>query len=262
MVWWRRGTGYLASEGPWNIGFVGVDFDRLSLDLTAVREVGLEMTRLAGAGAHLLLRGARGEVSLEKLEDPSPADLEFLSLQTVRRTAEGFLQESQASVQDPFPFVQLRTQQAPAGPGMPGSLAVVCGDAGRGRQISDELARLVVKLGRPLPNAAHLLWAATGSGVAALVVLPLLAAVLGVLHPLLWAPFGILVVIASVALIRWTTPYVRATARTRNVVIIDPTPRAEVRLMRANHRRDARVALLGFVSALLVAVLVYFLGIK
>jgi hypothetical protein len=42
-----------------------------------------------------------------------------------------------------------------------------------------------------------------------LIVLPSLAAVLGVLHPLLWAPFGILVVVASVALIRWTAPYVR-----------------------------------------------------
>jgi hypothetical protein len=32
--------------------------------------------------------------------------------------------------------------------------------------------------------------------------------------------------------------------------------------MTANHRSDGRVALLGFGSALLVAVLVYFLGMK
>jgi hypothetical protein len=119
-----------------------------------------------------------------------------------------------------------------------------------------------VKLGKPLPNAAQLICAIVGLSVAALWVLPLLAAVVGVLHPLLWAPTTILVVIATAVLYRWAKPLVREKARARDVVLVDPTPRHEPRLMRANHWRDVRVALLSVGSTLLVAVLVYFLGIK
>ncbi|TFV72483.1 hypothetical protein E4P40_20450 [Blastococcus sp. CT_GayMR20] len=238
-------------------------FDRLSLDLTAIREVGQEMTRLAGEGAELLLRNTRpAPLTLEKLDDPSPADLEFLTLSTARRTPEGVLQESPMSPGDPFAFFQFRTNQPIMAPGIGATLTVVCGDANRSPQLADEIARLVVKLGKPLPNAAGLIWAVAGLGITALVVLTLLAAILGVLHPLLWIPVAILVFIASVTLVRWAKALFPSKARTRNVVLIDPTPRREVRLMRANHRRDARVALLGFGSALLVAVLVYFLGIK
>ena len=256
MVWWRRGLGYRNAEDvfmePGNVGRRGVVFDRLSLDLTAIREVGKEMVRLSGDGAELTMRSLTvHEVPPERLDDPSRVDLEFLTLATARRLPEGVLQFDGASPQDPFAFIRVGTEEM----GLYGSLSVTCGDPVRLDQAADEMARLIVKLGRPRPTFAGWPWLVAGLGIASLVLLPAAAAFTGDLSPLLWPPAAVVAVLGSVALLRWARPLATRSRNRQSVLVIDPTPRREVRLLRANHRRDARVAVLGFVVGALVALI-------
>jgi hypothetical protein len=256
MVWWRRGPGYRNAEDvypePATAGRRGVIFDRLSLDLTAVREVGREMVRLSGDGAELVMRSlAVHEVPPERLDDPSRVDLEFLTLETGRRLPEGVLQLSGVGLQDPFPFIRVGTQEV----GLYGSLSVTCGDPVRLAQATDEMARLIVKLGRPRPTFASWPWLVAGLAIAALILLPAAAAFTGELSPLLWPPTAVIAVLGTVALWRWARPLATRSRNRQSVLVVDPTPRREVRLMRANHRRDARVALLGFIVGAVVALI-------
>lgn len=256
MVWWRRGPGYRnagdAYREPATSGRRGVVFDRLSLDLTAVREVGREMVRLSGDGAELVMRSLTGhEVRPERLDDPSRVDLEFLTLETGRRLPEGVLQFEGAGPQDPFPFIRVGTEEV----GLYGSLSVTCGDPVRLNQVTDEMARLIVKLGRPRPTFAGWPWVAAGLAMAALILLPAAAASTGELPPLLWPPAAVVGVLGTVALLRWARPLATRSRNRQSVLIVDPTPRREIRLMRANHRRDARVALLGFIVGAGVALI-------
>ncbi|WP_324276955.1 hypothetical protein [Blastococcus brunescens] len=249
------------AEGPFPFDVRGVILDRVALDLTAVYEICREMTRLAGENAELVLRNTGPDpLTLEKLEDPSPVYLDGLHFVTARRLLrEGVLQEGPGGAGgDGFAWITLLTSR----PATNGTLHVRCQDPQRLDAITHGLARMVVRLGRPRPNAAGSIWSLAVIAIAALLVLPLVAAVVGVLHPLLWAPTLVLGLIGSFALVQWARPLVQRLSLERDVVLVDPSPRREVRLARANHRRDARVAALGFGSALLLALLVYLLGIK
>ncbi|TFV53411.1 hypothetical protein [Blastococcus sp. TF02A-35] len=67
---------------------------------------------------------------------------------------------------------------------------------------------------------------------------------------MLWPPVAVLAVMGSIGLVRWARPRADDLRLERGIVLIDPTPRREIRLMRANHRRDVRVALLALIAGI------------